>query len=61
MHYYLLYIDPGSGSYILQMIIAAVLGISFFFKSFWYNIKAFFTGKKAKKAAEEEKEKDQAE
>ena len=49
MHFFLLYIDPGSGSYILQMIIAAVLGVSFFFKNFWYNIKAFFTGKKVKK------------
>ena len=53
MHFYLLYIDPGSGSYILQMIIAAVLGVGFFFKNFWYNIKAFFTGKKAKKEDEE--------
>lgn len=58
MHFYLLYIDPGSGSYILQMIIAAVLGVSFFFKSFWLNIKAFFTGKKTKN---KEEEKDQAE
>ncbi len=58
MHFYLLYIDPGSGSYILQMIIAAVLGVSFFFKSFWYNIKAFFTGKKVKK---EDGEKDKGE
>ncbi len=58
MHFYFLYIDPGSGSYILQMIIAAVLGVSFFFKSFWYNIKAFFTGKKVKK---EEEEKDKVE
>jgi hypothetical protein len=55
MHFYLLYIDPGSGSYILQMIIAAVLGVSFFFKNFWLSIKTFFTGKKAKK--EEEKDK----
>ncbi|MBK6633823.1 MAG: hypothetical protein IPG38_05475 [Chitinophagaceae bacterium] len=38
----LLYIDPGSGSYILQMIIAAVLGISFFFKNFWLAIKTFY-------------------
>lgn len=42
----LLYIDPGSGSYLIQIIIAAVLGIGFFFKSFWHGIKAFFTGKK---------------
>ena len=55
MHLHLLYIDPGSGSYILQMIIAAVLGVSFFFKNFWYNIKAFFTGKKPKKEDEKDK------
>lgn len=53
MQFYLLYIDPGSGSYILQVIIAAVLGISFFFKNFWLSVKAFFTGKK-KQAEEEE-------
>lgn len=57
MHFYLSYIDPGSGSYILQMIIAGVLGVSFFFKNFWLHVKAFFTGKKADK----EEEKDQAE
>ena len=54
MHFFLLYIDPGSGSYILQMIIAAVLGVSFFFKNFWYSIKAFFTGKKPKKEDEKD-------
>ncbi len=57
MHSFLLYIDPGSGSYILQMIIAAVLGVSFFFKNFWLAVKTFFSGKKTKK----EEEKDQAE
>ena len=57
MDFFFLYIDPGSGSYILQMIIAAVLGVSFFFKNFWFSIKAFFTGKKSKK----EDEKDTAE
>lgn len=49
MHFFFVYIDPGSGSYILQMIIAAVLGVSFFFKNFWLAIKAFFLGKKTKK------------
>ena len=49
MHFFFLYIDPGSGSYILQMIIAAVLGVSFFFKNFWLAIKTFFLGKKTKK------------
>jgi hypothetical protein len=31
MHH-LLYIDPGSGSYLVQAIIAAVLGVAFSFK-----------------------------
>jgi len=34
----LLYIDPGSGSYLVQVIVAAVLGVSMFFK----NIKLYF-------------------
>lgn len=54
MHFVLLYIDPGSGSYIIQMIIAAVLGVSFFFKNFWLYVKAFFTGKKEKKREKDE-------
>lgn len=41
-----LYIDPNSGSYIIQMIIAAVLGSLFFFKNAWLQVKLFFTGKK---------------
>ena len=39
----LLYIDPGSGSYLVQVIIAAVLGVAFFFKNIWAYIKSFFT------------------
>ena len=54
MHFFFLYIDPGSGSYILQMIIAAVLGVSFFFKNFWLAIKTFFTGKKPKEKEEKD-------
>ena len=38
----LIYIDPGSGSYLVQVIIAAVLGIVFFFKNIGIYIKAFF-------------------
>ena len=40
---FLLYIDPGSGSYLVQVIIAAVLGVSFFFRNIWAYIKSFFT------------------
>jgi hypothetical protein len=38
----LIYIDPGSGSYFIQVIIAAVLGIAFFFKNIALYIKHFF-------------------
>ncbi len=37
-----LYVDPGSGSYIVQLIIAAVLGAGFYFKTGWSYIKNFF-------------------
>ncbi|MBL7731275.1 MAG: hypothetical protein JNM88_08865 [Chitinophagaceae bacterium] len=42
MSAYLLYIDPGSGSYLVQVIAAAVLGIAFFFRNIKNHIKAFF-------------------
>jgi hypothetical protein len=44
---FLLYIDPGSGSYLVQMIIAGVLAGLFYFKNLWWKVKSFFT--KAKK------------
>jgi len=42
----LLYVDPGSGSYLVQVIIAAILGALFYFKNLWWQIKAFFTRSK---------------
>lgn len=42
----LLYIDPGSGSYVVQMLIAGILGSLFFFKNAWVKFKNFITGKK---------------
>jgi hypothetical protein len=38
----LLYIDPGSGSYLVQVIIAAILGVVFYFKNLWLRVKSFF-------------------
>ncbi len=37
-----LYLDPGSGSYLVQAIIAAILGALFYFKNIWWRVKAFF-------------------
>ena len=36
------YLDPGTGSYILQLAIAALLGASFAIKIYWRRIKTFF-------------------
>ena len=52
---HLLYVDPGSGSYLIQVIIAAILGMGFWVKHSWYRIKAFFSGKKYDPPGKEEK------
>jgi hypothetical protein len=46
----LLYIDPGSGSYLIQVIVAGALGVAFFFKNIgrffknaWWYVKSLFT------------------
>ena len=38
----LAYLDPGSGSFIFQMIIAALLGAAFVIKVYWKRIIGFF-------------------
>lgn len=43
------YLDPGTGSFILQMLIAGVLGALFALKVFWKQIKAFFNNLFTKK------------
>jgi hypothetical protein len=42
---WILYIDPGSGSYLVQLLVAAALGVAFFFRNIKNSIKAFFTKK----------------
>ena len=36
------YIDPGTGSYIVQMLIAGLMGALFTIKLYWGRIKLFF-------------------
>ncbi|MBN1688981.1 MAG: hypothetical protein JW893_07760 [Candidatus Omnitrophica bacterium] len=36
------YLDPGSGSYLIQIILAGLLAASFTIKAFWKNVKDFF-------------------
>jgi len=39
------YLDPGTGSIIIQGIIAGVLTITIAVKTYWFKIKAFFQKK----------------
>ena len=51
MQIHFLYIDPGSGSYLVQVLVAAALGVAFFFKNIVIAVKHFFYrifGKKSK-------------
>jgi hypothetical protein len=36
------YLDPGTGSYILQIALAAIVGALFAIRLFWSRIKSFF-------------------
>jgi len=44
------YLDPGSGSYIIQIIVASLAGAAVMIRMFWANIKLYvttlFSGKK---------------
>ncbi|MFC2155515.1 hypothetical protein ACFLRB_03365 [Acidobacteriota bacterium] len=35
------YLDPGTGSYLIQILIAALVSVSLGVKIFWKNIKSF--------------------
>ena len=39
------YLDPGSGSFLIQMLIAAVLGIGIALRASWSKIKGLFGSK----------------
>jgi hypothetical protein len=36
------YLDPGSGSYLLQLLLAGILGGIFVVRMYWTRIKGFF-------------------
>ncbi len=37
-----LYLDPGSGSFLLQILIATIAGAGIFIVTYWRKVKAFF-------------------
>ncbi|OQX64499.1 MAG: hypothetical protein B6I38_04290 [Anaerolineaceae bacterium 4572_5.1] len=41
------YLDPGSGSILIQLLLAALLGAGLFFRSSWGKIRERFGGKAA--------------
>ena len=43
------YVDPGTGSYVLQVIMAGLLAAAFALKSYWKNITAFLSRLLSKK------------
>ncbi len=49
------YIDPGTGSYILQLLVAALLGAMFTLKLYWARVKNFFRTLTTKTKAEDER------
>jgi hypothetical protein len=53
MREYLLYIDPGSGSYLVQVIVAAVVGIAVFFRNIRDHIRTFFFRPRNKKTPDQ--------
>jgi len=41
------YLDPGTGSYLFQMLIAGLIGASFAIKLYWRKIKSFFSSSRS--------------
>ena len=50
------YLDPGTGSMLLQILLAALLAVPFLIKAYWKKIKAFFTRSAGKTETEETNE-----
>jgi len=44
------YLDPGSGSFLIQLLIGALVGGLVLLKTYWNRIRAFFTRSSAGKA-----------
>ena len=51
------YIDPGSGSAIMSVIIGFFVAIGVLIKTFWYKIKSFFSFSKDKKVINDKSKK----
>ena len=43
------YLDPGSGSFLIQLLIAGLVGAGFLIKAYWKKIKGLFNRSAVKK------------
>lgn len=43
------YLDPGSGSFLIQLLIAGLVGAGFLIKAYWKKIKGLFNRSASKK------------
>ena len=50
------YVDPGTGSFLFQMIVAGLLGALMYVKMAWQTIKSFFVDRFARNSSETDKE-----
>jgi hypothetical protein len=48
------YLDPGSGSFLIQLLIAGVVGAGFLIKAYWKKIKGLFNRSEAKEEDDEQ-------
>ena len=48
------YLDPGTGSYVLQLILAGLLGAAFTVKIFWRRIRSFILSHVLKRKGQRE-------
>jgi len=51
-----MYLDPGTGSLILQVLLAGVLGAGIIVRIFWKRIRSLFGKKDIEKLGEEDKD-----
>ncbi len=52
----LAYLDPGSGSMLIQLILAALLGFGVLLRSQWEKIKSMFGGKRSNNDEDQDNE-----
>jgi len=55
----LIYLDPGSGSFLLQLLIAAIAGLTVFVGSQWSKIKRYLSKNKKKTKSDDDEDDEQ--